>query len=73
MAMVPYLMNDNAFITYDDEESIEIKVNWAIEKGFAGLMWWEVSQDRTDRLFPLVVKMMEEQKPCAMCNVNPCT
>ncbi|KAH0482911.1 MAG: hypothetical protein KVP17_004565 [Porospora cf. gigantea B] len=34
------------FISYDDEESIKIKAQYAKSKGFAGLMFWEGSGDR---------------------------
>ncbi|KAH0487376.1 MAG: uncharacterized protein KVP18_004966 [Porospora cf. gigantea A] len=34
------------YISYDDEESIKIKSQYAKSKGFAGLMFWEGSGDR---------------------------
>ncbi|MEI3606158.1 glycoside hydrolase family 18 protein [Pseudogracilibacillus sp. SE30717A] len=46
-AKVPYLYNDEIgeFITFDNVESIGYKVNYIKEKGLAGAMIWELSQD----------------------------
>ncbi|MVN20480.1 glycoside hydrolase family 18 protein [Mucilaginibacter arboris] len=43
---VPYLTNEKnkEMITYDDAISIGIKCNYAIEKGFRGVMIWELSR-----------------------------
>lgn len=43
---VPYLTNDKTkeMVTYDDPESIGIKCDYAIEKGFRGVMIWELSR-----------------------------
>ena len=50
-AKVPYLYNQrsNQFISYDDEESINIKVNYALEKELGGVMIWELSEDSRSR------------------------
>lgn len=42
---VPWLFNGSTFITYEDEESIGWKTNYMKEKGLAGAMLWELSQD----------------------------
>lgn len=49
-AQVPYLYSPSArrFITYDDNQSIGIKVNFANQKGLGGLMFWELSEDTGD-------------------------
>jgi chitinase len=49
-AQVPYLYSPSArrFITYDDKQSIGIKVNFANQKGLGGLMFWELSEDTGD-------------------------
>lgn len=49
-AKVPYLYNTTTaeFISYDDPQSINIKVNYALEKGLGGVMFWELSEDSRD-------------------------
>ncbi|WP_452598901.1 glycosyl hydrolase family 18 protein [Pontimicrobium sp. MEBiC01747] len=46
-AKVPYLYNatTNKFISYDDNESIDLKVKYALSKNLGGVMIWELSQD----------------------------
>ncbi|QTE23969.1 glycosyl hydrolase family 18 protein [Polaribacter cellanae] len=46
-AKVPYLYNatTNKFITYDDNQSIDLKVKYALSKNLGGVMIWELSQD----------------------------
>ncbi len=46
-AMVPYLYDkkQQEFISYDDEESLKKKVQYLKEKGCAGGMVWDLSQD----------------------------
>lgn len=45
-AMVPYLYNGESFITYDDAQSIGIKVDYALANGLGGVMYWEFSGDK---------------------------
>ena len=47
IAKVPYLYNElqNKFISYDDSQSIDIKVQYAKSLNLAGVMIWELSQD----------------------------
>ena len=49
-AKVPYLYNSttNQFVSYDDPESIAIKVNYLKSKGLGGAMIWELSEDSRD-------------------------
>lgn len=46
-AKVPYLYNanENKFISYDDPESIDLKVKYALSQQMGGVMIWELSQD----------------------------
>ncbi|KAI8146556.1 glycoside hydrolase superfamily [Fennellomyces sp. T-0311] len=46
----PWLFNptDKTFISYDDPESIAIKVNYAQCQGLAGAMIWSVDEDTSD-------------------------
>jgi len=46
ISKVPYLHGNGIFISYDDEESIRIKAEYARDRGLAGHMWWEASDDR---------------------------
>lgn len=56
-AKVPYLFNGTNFISYDDEESIRYKLDFANKKKLGGVMFWEFSGD----------KHMELQKIVADC------
>ncbi|EOD05101.1 hypothetical protein EMIHUDRAFT_453682 [Emiliania huxleyi CCMP1516] len=41
-----YRSSPASFVSFDDEQSIAIKAAYAKEKGFAGMMWWEASDDK---------------------------
>lgn len=43
---VPYLFNGSTFISYDDEDSIAEKAQFARSYGLAGVGAWELSQDK---------------------------
>ena len=45
-AMVPYLVSDNMFISYDDPDSIAEKTRYAKNKGLAGVGAWALSHDK---------------------------
>lgn len=45
-ALVPYLYNGESFITYDDAQSIGLKVDYALANGLGGVMYWEFSGDK---------------------------
>jgi len=57
-AKAPYLWNpaEKVFISYEDEQSIELKVNYLKKKGLAGVMFWEYSADHESRLLNSVIK-----------------
>ncbi|KAJ2888692.1 hypothetical protein FB639_000468, partial [Coemansia asiatica] len=48
----PWLFNPNTktFITYDDPQSIQLKVNYAASRGLAGTMIWSMEMDYNDEL-----------------------
>jgi len=50
-AMVPYIVNKKGemLVTYDDEESIRLKCEYAINRGLLGVMYWEFSYDDSDQ------------------------
>lgn len=51
-AKAPYLYNASKkqFITYDDEWSVRKKCRYVLEKGMAGVMFWEYSSDPKEYL-----------------------
>lgn len=49
-ACAPYLFNGSRLISYDDEESIACKCKYVKDMGLAGIMFWEYTCDRTQRL-----------------------
>jgi chitinase len=46
-ANAPYLYNDrdSIFMSYDDTLSVKLKTNYARDKGLAGIMFWQLSDD----------------------------
>lgn len=51
-AKAPYLWNPETktFISYEDEESIRLKIEYLKQKGLAGVMFWEYCADYQHRL-----------------------
>lgn len=51
-ASAPYLFSekDSTWITYEDPESLSLKMKFVREKGLAGAMFWEMSEDNTRTL-----------------------
>lgn len=51
-AKAPYLWNKEkkTFISYEDEESIRLKIEYLKQKGLAGVMFWEYCADYQHRL-----------------------
>lgn len=50
VAMVPYIVNKEGkmLVTYDDEESIKLKCDYALRMGVLGVMYWEYRYDDAD-------------------------
>nr|BAV14503.1 chitinase [Lymnaea stagnalis] len=42
---VPYLVNGDNWIGYEDTQSVEAKTKWMMDLGVAGLMFWSIDQD----------------------------
>jgi chitinase len=57
-AKAPYLYNGDAFISYDDPESVAHKIKYVMERGMKGLMYWEYSGDKTGAM----LKSMDEAR-----------
>lgn len=51
-AGAPYLysIKDSAWVTFEDPESLALKMKFVKEKGLAGAMFWEMSEDNTGTL-----------------------
>lgn len=56
-AKAPYLWNseEKIFISYEDEESIKLKVDYLKKRGLAGAMFWEYSADHEKKLLKALV------------------
>lgn len=63
IAMVPYIYNSETkeFITYEDEESLIAKVDYAYENGF-GVMFWEYGYDYNNVLTDAICNRMAEYR-----------
>ena len=57
-AKAPYLWNaeEKIFISYEDEESIQYKIEYLKQKGLAGVMFWEFSADHEKTLLNAVIE-----------------
>ncbi len=60
VAKVPYLFNGDTFISYDDEESIGIKIEYIKERQLGGIMFWEYRTDKTGTLIPFIDKALKK-------------
>jgi chitinase len=61
-ASAPYLWNpiEKTFISYEDEESIKLKIQYLKERGLAGVMFWEYSADHEQELLNAVIKNLKK-------------
>lgn len=59
-AKAPYLFNGDTFISYDDEESIALKIKYMNEKGLRGVMYWEYGTDETRTLTSFMGREIEK-------------
>lgn len=64
VAKAPYLYDskNNITITYDDPESIKYKAQYAIDKGLAGMMYWEHTQDYNDTLISSIYENLVKNR-----------
>jgi chitinase len=67
VAKAPYSYNagKKLFATFDDIQSVQLKTQYAIDKGLQGIMFWELRQDKTregllDAIYE--TKMMGEER-----------
>ena len=47
------------FISYDDEESLQYKVDFIREQGLGGAMFWEITGDRNETLLDVLQPLIE--------------
>ncbi len=69
-AMVPYLYNaaSNVFITYDDEESVRRKMDYAEANGLRGVMFWEMDGDTSNSTLQRII--LQKSYPLTMAGVG---
>ena len=62
-AKAPYLWNPEkkVFISYDDPESIALKIRFLKKKGLSGVMFWEYSDDYKGELLNAVYNDLEKK------------
>jgi chitinase len=63
-AGAPYIFSskDSSWITYEDTESIALKMKFVREKGLAGAMFWEMSEDSTGMLLDGLYRSLNSEK-----------
>lgn len=60
-AQAPYLFNQEGriFVTYDDEQSVKAKCNYALQKGMGGVMFWEYDTDPKEYLLDAINEVIK--------------
>lgn len=57
-----YYEDNNIFITYDSNESLELKIDYIYEKNLAGIMFWRLNNDKTNTLLKSINKKIIENE-----------
>jgi chitinase len=67
IAQVPYLYSSTRygghFVSYDDEESMGIKLDYVLENELGGAMFWEITADRNETLLDVIIESLESVAP----------
>ncbi len=78
--MVPYMVQNDQWVGFDDERSIRNKMNWIKTNGFGGAMVWSVDMDDFTGTFcgsgvknPLIGAMREELLGIPRDTITPFT
>ncbi|SMF83918.1 chitinase [Paenibacillus uliginis N3/975] len=59
-AKAAYLYNGNTFISYEDKEALQEKVNYIKSKDLAGAMVWQYAQDAEDGIVKFLTEHLNE-------------
>ena len=66
-AQVPYLYSpsrhEGHFVSFDNEESIGIKMDYILENELGGAMFWEITGDRNETLLDVINEKLEPVDP----------
>ncbi|MGL5021054.1 MAG: glycoside hydrolase family 18 protein [Mycoplasmatales bacterium] len=54
-ACAPYFYDGDKFVSYENEKSIKIKLEYMKKMGFSGLMFWEYALDNTSLLMDMII------------------
>ena len=57
-ALVPWIFNGSTFISYDDAESLQHKVKYAVSKNLLGVSAWELGFDKSGALIGTIQKAL---------------
>lgn len=60
-AKAPYLFDGSTFLSYDDVESLQHKGAYILEKGLAGIMYWQHGCDHTGTLLGAIYNALVKQ------------
>ena len=67
IAKAPYAYHPTAhgghFISYEDSESLGLKLDFVLEHGLGGVMFWEITADRNQTLIDQIQAAMQNQSP----------
>lgn len=58
VAQSPYVFDGTTWIGYDDEQSIRVKTEYAMEKGLGGVFFWEFGGDKTLALQKVIAETL---------------
>ncbi|MEG1981484.1 MAG: glycosyl hydrolase family 18 protein [Clostridia bacterium] len=59
VAQAPYLYDGSTFISYDDEQSLDVKCKMVKALGLAGIMSWQYSGDQSHELISVMAKSLK--------------
>ncbi|MFC4762057.1 glycoside hydrolase family 18 protein [Dyella koreensis] len=64
-ARAPFLWNakTRTFVSYEDPQSIQAKMDYVKAKGLGGAMYWEQSLDQNDQLLDVIDRALHPKKP----------
>lgn len=57
-AKAAYLFDGSTFISYEDEESLEHKAKYVLDKNIGGIMFWEYSLDNSHKLLDKIYSVL---------------